>query len=742
MAYRKQKPGKSKTTNASQQVDALDACDAVATPLEKTPRCNGSGSLLTSRHTLVAVGTLLAAGFAAYSNSFAGAFVFDDIRCIVANQGIRQFWPIEKTLFPPSDPATVGLSGRPLVNLSLAFNYAVGGTSPWGYHALNFAIHLAATLTLFDLVRRTLLLPRLSRELGAFAAPLAFAIALVWMLHPVQTAAVTYVIQRAEALMGLCYLLTLYGVLRGATSQHSFRWYSLTGVACLLGMATKEVMVTAPVVALLYDRTFLAGSFKEAWRRRAGLYAAMAVTWGIIVWGLLATDFHHGTAGAAVEEFTWQSYLLTQPGVILHYLRLAVCPTGLCLDYGWPAATTFAKIVVPAGVVLGLLALTVLALAKYPPWGFLGASFFLILAPTSSFVPIRDATFDHRLYLPLAAIAAGLVVAGFTALKASSPTEARRPNGRNWLQLGLLAVVGVVLGSLTFARNADYASEFSIWKDTAQKAPENPRAHFNLGEQLHRQGQLADAIAQYQLALDIDPKYAAAHNNLGVVFFGRSKIDEALNHYQQAATLKPDWAEVHNNLANALASTGRRAAALAEYEKALALKPDFAEAQNNLGYVLVAEGRIDDAVSHYRAAIELKPDYAQAHSNLAEALARKGLYPDAIRHLREVVRLQPGNLPAANRLAWLLATCPDPAVRNGTEAVSLATRTIKRANPPNAHLYETLAAAYAEVKQFDQAVLCQQKALALVPEADSLELRSRLKLYQAGNPYREDRKPE
>ena len=115
-------------------------------------------------------------------------------------------------------------------------------------------------------------------------------------------------------------------------------WYIAATVSCLLGMATKEVMATAPVIVLLYDRTFLAGSFREAWRRRYGLYLALAATWGVVALLLISTGFHGGDTGFAVQGFTWWSYLLTQPGVIVHYLRLAFWPAGLCLDYGWPAA--------------------------------------------------------------------------------------------------------------------------------------------------------------------------------------------------------------------------------------------------------------------------------------------------------------------------------------------------------------------------------------------------------------------
>ena len=247
---------------------------------------------------------------------------------------------------------------------------------------------------------------------AAAATPLALAIALLWTVHPLQTGAVTYIIQRTESLVSLFFLLTLYCVIRGTTSTERARGWNVAAVlSCLLGMGTKEVMATAPLVVLLYDRAFLSGSFRAALALRRGLYAALAATWGIVIWLLIATGFHGNTTGFGVTGFTASSYLLTQPGVLARYLRLAFWPVGQCLDYGWPPAQWPGEVVLPGLLIVGLLGLTVWALVKRPALGFLGATFFLILAPTSSFVPIRDAAFEHRMYLPLAALVT-LVVLG------------------------------------------------------------------------------------------------------------------------------------------------------------------------------------------------------------------------------------------------------------------------------------------------------------------------------------------
>ncbi len=333
---------------------------------------------------LLSAAIIAAAVVAVYWNSFSGAMVLDDLGWIRDNASIHRLSSIGDVLFPHNMGA---LGGRPLVSLSLAINYAIGGTDPAGYHAVNLAIHLLAALTLFGLVRRTLMLPSLGDRCHAAATPLAFAVALVWAVHPLTTAAVTYIIQRTESLMALLYLVTLYCFVRGTTTsaEHPLArrlWYAASVLACALGMVTKEVMFTAPLVALLYDSFFVAGSFRRAISERHWLYGCLAATWSLGALMLWLTEFHANTTGFGVAAFTWQSYVLTQPGVILHYLQSAFWPADLCLDYGWPAVNSIWQVVLPGIVVAALLAATVFGLAKRSPLGFLGACFFLILAPT------------------------------------------------------------------------------------------------------------------------------------------------------------------------------------------------------------------------------------------------------------------------------------------------------------------------------------------------------------------------
>ncbi len=561
---------------------------------------------------------IVAAGLAAYSNSFDGPFIFDDEPSILLNSTIRQLWPIGPVLSPPGDGRTV--QGRPVVNLSLAVNWAIGQDKVQSYHILNLAIHLAAGLVLFGVVRRTLRQPCLRARFARADTGIALAAALIWTVHPLQTESVTYIVQRAESIMGLFYLLTLYGVIRGAGSARATAWYVLSFIACLLGMASKEMVATAPLVVLLYDRTFLSGTFKGALQRRWPLYAALTCIWGLLAYLLGGSGDRGGTAGFGLSVTVWQ-YALTQLGVITHYLRLAFWPAGLVLDYGWPVASSIGQIL-PGAILIGLLLSgTVWGLIRNSTAGFLGACFFLILAPTSSLVPLADAAFEHRMYLPLAPVVVLVVTLLYRAwqrLLEKVPSQRRFAGVMRALPLAVPAIVAVALGYGAFERNKDYRTGLVIWQDTLAKRPDNPRAHYNLGVALGGVGRMPEAISHFERALQLKPRYADAEINLGVALTCLGRMQEAIAHFDRAVQLKPDYADAQYNLGLALASVGRVQDTIAHFERAVQLKPQDAEAECNLGVALSSVGRVREAIAHFERALQLKPDYAEARDNLAK----------------------------------------------------------------------------------------------------------------------------
>jgi len=569
----------------------------------------------------------------AYHNSFSGPFIFDDLDSIPENPHMRRLWPIGEALSPPVR-SLVG--GRPIVNFSLALNYAMGGLAVWGYHALNLTIHLLAALTLFGLVRRTLLQPGLRERFGAAADWVALAVAVIWTVHPLQTEAVTYVSQRCESLMGLFYLLTLYGFVRGAESPGHARWFVLSVVACALGMATKEVMVTAPVMVLLYDRTFVSQSFRRAWSQHGRLYLALAGTWLLL--GCLMTGLNRDVGYGL--GCTWWGYALTECPAIVHYLRLALWPQPLIFDYGDYVPTTHLMAMAPYALILAVLATAVLfELKRRPAVGFVGAWFFVILAPTSSVVPIVGSPMaEHRMYLPLASVVTLAVVGALVLGK-------RLLHKQPGVVLGCVAggTVVALLTLLTIQRNRDYNSAVTMWQDTVEKRPDNHRAHSSLGSALLQAGQLQEAMEQCQQALRLKPDLFRVHINWGDALLRAGNTREAIGHYEQALRLQPNYAEAHYNLGSAWQQLGNLDEAKQHYEQAVRLDPDYARAHNNLGVVLFMLHRLPEATAQYEEALRLDPDYARAHFNLGLALAQLGHVPEAMQHWEQDLRINPNH---------------------------------------------------------------------------------------------------
>ncbi len=514
-----------------------------------------------TRGSDLAIVVLLLAVLIAYANSFTGAFAFDDLHAITENASIRSLDHIGQVLSPP--PRST-VAGRPLLNLTLALNYALGELKVGGYHLVNLLIHAFAGLALFGILRRTLRLPKLNERFGRNATFLAFTISLIWLVHPIQTMAVTYIIQRAESMAALFYLLTLYAAIRAAASPRFGLWHVAAGVSCTLGVMTKEAVATAPVVVLLYDRVFLTRSWRDSFARRGVLYGLLAASWLVLIAVIRASSWRAGTVGAQVPV-AWWGYAATELGVVLHYLRLCFWPSPLVLDYGWEIVKSPAGVILPGIVVLGLLGLSVLGLVKRSAAGFLGAAFFVILAPTSSVIPLMDPAFEYRMYLPLAAVVS-LTVAGLYALfeRYASGRNLGRSTRRmaSVVAKATLVVVVVILGGLTFLRNRDYRSEVSLWEDTIRKRPHNARAYDSLGIALSRQGDHEAAIQQHTEAIRLKPDGNIAYYNRGNTYLRSGMYNEAIADYTTAIRLKRE-AEPFNNRAICHYALG-------EYDKAWA----------------------------------------------------------------------------------------------------------------------------------------------------------------------------
>lgn len=584
--------------------------------------------------SLAALGVVLA-GVIAYANAIDAAFVLDDLPHIVDNPWIAGHGPWSAALD----------ESRPLVAITLRANHALNaalgrpGLDPTLFHAFNIAVHLIAALLLFELVRRTL--GRVRRIEEDEAVGLAFAVALLWVVHPLTTQAVTYTIQRSESLMAMFFLASLAALERGdrAAGRGRWAWMAAAVAAGLLSMASKQVAVVLPAVALLYDRAFLARGVAEPLRRRWPVYAAL----GAGALALIASEVtfeaaEEASAGFGMTAVGWWEYARTQPMVVLHYVRLALWPAPLVFDYDWRPATDVLQWA-PSMIALGVVvAASVALLVRSPRIGFLPAAFFLVLAPTSSVMPIADLAVEHRMYLPLAAVAAGAVLAAAWAL--------RRWGGVAWrhVGVGLLFCAAAPLAVLTIARNEDYSSQERLWRDTIAKAPANPRAHHNLANVLTEQGRYAEAIAAYEATLALEPGHAQARVNLGVALKQAGRPDLARAQFEEVARHVPDFAPALHQLGVMAAQTGEpgdRERALELLLRAVESDPTLGVAWADLGNVRLQSGDTAAAIAAYQRAIELGAGTATLHNTLGIALAQSGRVAEAAAHFAKAVELDP-----------------------------------------------------------------------------------------------------
>lgn len=593
-------------------------------------------------HVLILVGAILAV----YAGTLAYPFIFDDDGAIAQNGSIRRLTRLDEVLSPPHGTT---VSSRPVLNLTLAANYAFGECDPAGYRLVNIAIHIGAALLLYGVVRLTLETRCLAGRFAGSADRIAFLTALLWGIHPVQTESVTYVIQRAESLMGLFYLLTLYAVIRHAAGERPWPWEAVAVLSCVLGMGTKEVMATAPPVILAYDRIFLAGSWREVFARRARLHAMLAGSWVILI-VLAAGSSHAEISRNLLRVVTPFQYAMTQSGAIVHYLRLCLLPAGQCLDYVWPIALRPAVWLPTALFVAGLVAGVVALARRIPAAGFLGIWFFAILAPTSSVVPLADVAFEHRMYLPSAALVMAAVLAGHVA---SGSLRSGRPERA-------ACVVAIFLFVLAVARNRHYAGDAAAWQEVIRDVPTNPRARSNLGNALYQKGMPRAALPQFDRAIALRPDYADAHFNRGVSLAKVGQTAEADEAYRRGAELDPGHLRAQMNLGALRLMGGRPQEALAPLERARVIAPVSADVYSNLGVAYLMLGRLDESESSLDRAVELDPSHADALANRGILLRARGRLKESAESLARALAVSPSHAGAHCTVGEMLVAAGHP----------------------------------------------------------------------------------
>jgi protein O-mannosyl-transferase len=720
----------------------------------------------TPRFWVAAIVLAISIG-AVYGRALNAPFIFDDDGSILQNASIQSLWPLWGTLEQPGPlrpAADLPTAGRPLVNLTLAINYHFGALNPIGYHLFNVVLHFLAAVLLWAIVRRTLRLPYFNGRFDTAADWLALGVALLWALHPLQTEAVIYVTQRTELMMAVCYLATLYCSLRywsvlpslleggqvagdspwrgdGTLDQTRLRrqratWLFMAIVACAFGMASKEVMISAPLVVLLFERTFVAGSLANAFRRSWPLYAGLTAAAVLLV--ALSLNAPRSQSAGFHLGLPLPTWWATQCKVLLMYLKLVIWPAPLLLHYELPYLNSFADAAIYV-IPVALLALIALVLLwRNSPLGFLLVASAAILAPTS-IVPLpTEMAAERRMYLPLAALVTLFVVGGYLLIqrylkRKSRDAEAALNTRSKPIVIALPVLLLVVLfGVVSAMRLVAYNDPIRLWQHVVQHQPNNYTAHYNLGMMLNQAGREAESFAELQAAvaanpnsanarsafgfalmsagrlpeaaeslqaaLAIDPDHVGALNNMGRLFILLERNSKAISHLQHALQKNPNHADAHHNLGKALANVGQTDAAIEELRTALRLTPNDVDVLMSLGTVLTFANRNAEAIEALQQAVALRPNYAGARNSLGIAMFRAGSASQAIEQFRRFIELDPNNVAGYCNLGNIFAAQGDYK-----QAIPLYEQAIAM-HPKVAEGHFSLAVALAETGRPAEAI--------------------------------------
>jgi len=561
---------------------------------------------------------LAAAAAAAYWSGLDTPFLLDDPINITKNPRIERPLGFFELLADP----------RAVVTASLRWNYLAGGFDVTGYHLLNLCAHAVTGLLLFLLARATLRLDVFGGRYSRSADDLAGVIALLFLLHPMQTESVTYVIQRAEIFAAAALIAALLSLI-AMRSRVSAAPMAMLAAACVFGVYSKPSFAVVPALMLVYDACLLSfgriGDLAKRWPAYALATSAAAAT-------LLLTNssgsFEGNTSGFDIEGITPAGYLSAQPGVIVHYLRVALWPADLCFDCGyrgpWPVRATMLgdSVLLPMILLFALAAAAFVFRTRRPLLALAVFGSAVALAPSSSVVPLADFYVEHRMYLPIALLSLALVPAVHDAAGATASRFSIQPQILRAALAATASIVVLALGLATVRRNELLADPIALMEDSLAHAPQNERVHYNLANAYKRDGRLEEAIPHYQEAIRLLPDVVRSYQNLGSLYLEQDKVEDALRVYLAGAAAKPEMAMAHRNVATTYLRLSRPNEALAAAERAVTIEPGNANGRRIAGDALMALGRSEEAVQAWRDGLAASPRDSSLKARLEKLAPR------------------------------------------------------------------------------------------------------------------------
>jgi len=709
-----------------------------------------------------------------YKNSIKGPFIFDDIPNIQDNPYIRLS---KLTLDGIIGAGFKSIShNRPVANISFALNYYFNGYNVAGYHFVNILMHIITGIILFYFIKVTLVLSNFQNikiELEKNTAPpnkqnllihnsktssistpprsfipasaellfIPFFATFIWLVHPLQTQTVSYIVQRMNSMAAMFYILSLllYVKARLANTEKK-KWGLFLGciLSGILSLASKEIAATLPFFIFLYEWFF----FQKAslkWIKLNSIYflciLLLIILFAFFLLGshpikIILSTYNH-------RDFTLWQRVLTEFRVVIYYISLIIFPhpTRLNLLHDFSISHSFIDPITTLLSFITILGLIIMAiwLAKRDRLLSFCILWFLGNLVIESSVIGLEIIFEHRTYLPSMFICLLAVVVCYRYIN------------MKWIGVALACIIVTVFSFWTYQRNLVWSDSITFHRDCVRKSPQKARPHNNLGEVLADQGHLAEAVTHYLEALRINPYYTEAHNNLGVVLKAQGKISEAISHYEEALRISPNYSPTHNNLGNALIlQHGVTDEAIGHFREALQINPYYAEAYSSLSVALIQMGNIDEAIDLLKKALQINPHIAATYVNLGGALMLQDKSDEAMVYFNKALQINP-NLSEAHvnlgiilyneerldeaiahfRKALLIGPDNDEAQFNLNKALAFLNEinvNIEKIQEDLTHkpeepiLYLQLGNMYSIKGELDKAIAQYQKAISFQPD--------------------------
>lgn len=640
---------------------------------------------------IIIIGTII------YSNTFNGEFQFDDSIHIVNENELNKL--SEYTDFS----LWTNVNGRPLAYFSLALNKSINGIDVFGYHLFNLIVHLFTSIIVYYLTLLLVSQPIIQNDrIKGKEHLISLFVGLLFLCHPIQTQAVSYIIQRMTSLAGLFYISSILFYFKARISQvesqkyKPYFFYLMMTITAISSVLSKQIAVTLPLMYLLIEFFFIRNKSGKRFNKLIlfGLVTLIVSLLIVIIGGYLPRES---------EEIGRGEYFVTQLRVIVKYFQLLILPISQNVDYDFPLSVTLwrARELMSLFFILGLLISIFVSYKRHPLISF-GLSFiFISLSVESSFIPIRDVIFEHRLYLPMF---------GFALVIISIIIELFRFVKYKYWKTFLMFVI-IVASLATYQRNKVWATKFSLWYDVVQKSPEKYRPHHNLGNAYLLLFKPELAMEQFKIAKNLQPDVLNEYSylNLGITYLDLLKPNLAIEQFNIAIQNTPYDGQVYYFRGLAYLMSGNSEDALQDLNQSILYDNNFADAYNSRGKINLGIKNFDAAFADFTKAIDLEPNLISAWFNRSNVSLFNNDIETSLSDLDQLILIDSTYAPAYSNRGQikLNLNSVDDAIKDLNRAIKL--------DPDLESAYNIRARAYYSSGQFDLAIHDLNQSLKFDP---------------------------